>query len=94
MIKDSKGMRVNYIHFDQDGIEVQYQTPEDLRDEGRVIVGRSISLHQAHPDYREHIERLHEVACEAVRDAYENWENTPRFDPNADDEDDEKGMGE
>lgn len=88
-------MRISHVHFDPDGVEIQFQTPEDLRDAGRVIVGRSISLHKAHPDYREHIDQLHALAVDAVQDAYENWENTPRFDPKADDEeDDELGMGE
>lgn len=96
MSRDTR-IEISSIMFSDEGFAVQYiELPTDVRVEGQVICTHTIQLHAAHPDYREDMERLHDRAVKAVRNALDDFNASEPYErPQADDDDDdERGMGE
>lgn len=90
-------LEIHSVQFGEDGLAITFMdVPTDVRVEGRVIQTRSLQLHASHPDYRADMEDLHRRAERVLRNALEDFADSPPFDPEkpGDDEDDEKGMGE
>lgn len=88
-------MDIDSITFGPQGLSITYLDSEDVRVGGQVAVAHQIQLQTSHPDYREDAARLAELAENVVRNALEDWANTPSVtdDDRVDDEDD-RGMGE
>lgn len=89
-------IEISSITFTEDGVAIQYiELPTDLRAKGALVLTHQIQLHASHPDYREDMERLHDRAVKAVRNALEDYRNSEPYEPpNKNDDDDERGMGE
>lgn len=90
-------IEVSSITFSDEGFAISYiELPTDVRVEGRLALTHQIQLHAAHPDYREDMERLHDRAVRAIRNALEDYASSEPYVPATenDDDDDELGMGE
>lgn len=88
-------LRIQAIAFEPDALIVSFvELPTDVRVNGRVVVQRQIQLSLEHPDYAEDADGLHARAVKAVRNALEDWTNSEPHMPEAEDDDDERGMGE
>lgn len=85
---------VTQLAWTDEGLTIQYFTDQDLRGLGKVMAQHGLSLHASHPDYREDIERLHDLAVKVLRNALEDFENSEPFRPELEQDDDERGMGE
>lgn len=85
---------VTQLSWTEEGLSIQYFTDADLRVGGRVMAQHGLSLHAAHPDYRQDIEDLHDRAVRVLRNALEDFESSEPFKPEVEADDDEKGMGE
>lgn len=84
---------IDTITFTDQGLAITYMDNADVRVDGKVTVAHQIQLHHSHPDYREDAERLAELAQAVVRNALEDWADSPAYQPEPDDDSD-RGMGE
>lgn len=87
--------RIAQIAFEDGGVVVQYiELPTDLRVGGQLMKTHQLHVGGAHADYVEDIEALHRRAERLLANALEDFEASEPYDPEVDDEDEGKGMGD
>lgn len=87
---------VSAVTFNPEGIEVMFMiAPDDVRNDGMLVATRSYAISARHPAYKDEVAQIVRLVTELVDDVHEDFPTTPVFDPSsADDEDDDRGMGE
>lgn len=84
---------ISSLAFTEEGLIVNYMASTDVRVDGKVFKTHSIHIHGSHADYRDGIEDLEERAKAMLRDVLEDFDESLPYEP-ANDDDDERGMGE
>lgn len=87
-------IEIESVTFAPQGIVITFFEPDNVRVDGAVVVTRQISLSKKHPDYAEDMDRLHDKVVRVLRNALEDWSESPAWRPEEEDDDDERGMGE
>jgi hypothetical protein len=88
---------IDTIQFGKDAVIVSFmEMPSDVRVEGKVVRQQRVSLSYRHPDYAEDAEALELLAQRMLRNAMEDFNESPPFtpEPGDDDDDDDEGMGQ
>lgn len=85
---------VTQVSWTEEGLAIQYFSDHDLRAGGKVMAQHGLQLHAAHPDYRQDMELLHDLAVKILRNALDDYESSEPFKSDEIPEDDERGMGE
>lgn len=85
---------VQSVSFDEGGVTVQYADLKDVRVEGQVALQHLARIEVSHPDYAEDIEDLQRRALRLLKNALEDWQDSPAWTPEVDDDDQDEGMGE
>lgn len=87
---------VQSITFDEEGVVIQYADLKDVRVDGHVALQHMARIEAGHPDYGDDIEDLQRRALVTLKNALEDWEDSPAWTPpdSDDTDDDDRGMGE
>lgn len=87
--------QVHALTFDGTSMLIQFiQLPEDVRVSGAVVMQRQLAISLAHPDYAEDADKLQRMAVRVLKNALEDFNDSPPYVPEEEDDDDELGMGE
>ena len=89
---DIEQIDVISVRFEDRSLAIQYQMGTDVR--RHMIVSSSLMLDRGHPDYGDDYENLLHKVRKIVANALEDFADSEPYLPEADDEDNEKGMGE
>ena len=88
-------IRVAGIEFADEGIAVTYmRVPEDARMKGALFANHTLHIHAEHPNYADEIDQLRTLVVEILEDALTDFEQSEPVNPDDEDDDDERGMGE
>lgn len=87
---------INNVYFEADQLVIGYiELPTDIRVEGKAILQHQFRLSAEHPDYAEDMQLLHDMAVRVLKNAMEDFNATEPFTAKpAEEDDDDKGMGE
>lgn len=80
------------VRFEDRALVIQYQMPTDVR--RTMVISSQIMLDRGHPDYGDDYDNLLHKARKVLVNALEDFDQSEPWEPEDDDEDDEKGMGE
>lgn len=85
---------ITNVGFDPEGLLIQYMAKDDVRVGGRVLLQHQLRAHASHPDYREDMALLHDLALRVLRNILEDFNESEPHVPETDVEPDEDtGLG-
>lgn len=91
----SEEIEVDSVAFHEGAMVIAYmRVPTDVRADGALAQQHQLRLSSRHPDYRDDMEELHRKAVKVLKNALEDFEESEPFEPEQQDDDDERGMGE
>lgn len=95
MASPSEHIEIDSVAFHEGGLVISYmRVPTDVRANGSLAQHHQLRLDARHPDYRDDMEDLHRKAVKVLKNALEDFEGSEPWEPAADDDDDDRGMGE
>ena len=84
---DGAEVAISSIDISDDAISIQYMTPGDVRDKGKVVQAHQIQINRRHKQYRDGMETLVEAAEDLLRDVLGDWEHKEPYVPSDPDDD-------
>ena len=83
------------VAFDVDAVIVGYMhVPTDVRVGGNVALQHQMRLDIGHPDYAEDADKLRNRARRMVENALEDFHDSEPYNPEDEDDDEDRGMGD
>jgi hypothetical protein len=84
---DSTEVAISSIDITEEAISIQYMTPGDVRDKGKVVQAHQITIDRRHKQYRDGMETLVEAAEDLLRDVIGDWPHKEPYVPSGPDDD-------